>query len=153
MPLLIGTTVGICVLVAAILFVTFAVIGRRIDAAAAALPGVELDSGRVRLTTRFDGFRSQQLRRGGIRTAPARVVLTSTHLHVVERPQRYGRFARADLGRFGVRADGRAVVLRSTDPPGASGTIEYRFPADDAARWVAALTAAGASQQAAQDPR
>lgn len=102
------------------------------------------DSGITKMTTRFDHFRSERLVRGGVRRNHVRAVLTETHLHLLERPQRYGVFSRADLPRFTVGLVGTRLHLRSVDPPDATGTIDYQVDVDDPARWVGALVAAGA---------
>ena len=136
--------VGPLALTAAILFVVFAAIRRGIDADASALGGVVLDSGITKMTTRFTGFRSEALVRGGMRRNHVRAVLTSSHLHLVERPQRYGIFERAELSRFTVGVAGDDLHLRSTDPPRAVGEVDYRIAVGDPERWVAALVAAGA---------
>lgn len=136
--------VGSIVLTTAILVVVFVGIRRGIDRDAQRLDGVVLDSGVTKMTTRFDGFRSEQLVRGGLRRNHVRAVLTETHLHLVERPQRYGIFRRADLPRFTVGIVEDRLHLRSTDPPEATGTIGYQIDVDDPARWVDALVAAGA---------
>jgi hypothetical protein len=136
------------VLPVAILAVVVAVIRRRIDAAAARLGTAELDSGTTKMATRFEGFRSEHLTRGGYRRNPVRAVLTATHLHLVEVPQHYGVFARSDLSRFTVGMQDGQLWLRSTDPPEATGTIDYRIDVEDPARWVRALIDAGAAPAA-----
>lgn len=132
------------VLPVAILVVVFAMIRRRIGAAVARLGVAELDSGTTTMATRFEGFRSERLTRGGYRRNPARAVLTATHLHLVEVPQHYGVFERSDLTRFTVGIQDGQLWLRSTDPPDATGTIDYRIKVDDPERWVHALVNAGA---------
>lgn len=131
------------------LFVAFGMIRRSIDIEAASLDQVELDSGRVTMTVRFEDFRSDRLVRSGLRRNPARAVLTSTHLRLIERPQHYGIFERADLPRFTVATVDGALRLRSTDPPHAVGTITYRLPVGDPDEWVGALVRAGARPEPA----
>lgn len=138
---------GSVVLTTSILVVVFATIRRRIDQEAQQLDDVVLDTGATKMTTRYDGFRSEQLVRGGLRRNHVRAVLTETHLHLIERPQHYGVFARADLPRFTVGVVGNDLHLRSTDPPEATGTIDYRIRVDDPMRWVEALRAAGARSE------
>lgn len=140
---LLGVSVPV-VLTAAILFVVFAAIRRRIDADADRLVDVVLDSGVTKMTTRFDGFRTEGLVRGGMRRNHVRAVLTASHLHLLERPQRYGVFEHGDLSRFTVGIVGDDLHLQSTDPPRAVGAIDYRISVSDPARWVEALVAAGA---------
>lgn len=130
---------------AAILVGVFAAIRRGIDRDAAVLQGIELDSGTTKIVTRFDQFRSERLIRGGYRRNYGRAVLTSTHLHIIERPQRYGIFERADLARFSVGSVDGSLVLCSTDPPEATGTITYEIPLSDPTPWIAALRRAGAT--------
>jgi hypothetical protein len=130
-----------------LLVIVFAAVKRAIAKAAEALAseGVELDSGPVTVTARYRKFRAPGiLRYGGIRRTPGRIVLTKQRLHVLLRPQRYGIIDRAELGRFTVGVDGGELKIESSDPPGASGTVAFSAPVPDVARWVSALTAAGA---------
>ncbi|NUP10701.1 MAG: hypothetical protein HOW73_32050 [Polyangiaceae bacterium] len=140
---------GPVVLTLVILTVVFAAIRRSIAREAATLEGVVRDSGPIKVTTRFRRFRSARVYRGGgIRVTPAQLVLTATHLHVLERPQLYGRFKREDLARFTVGVlDGR-LHLFSKDPPDASGEIDYRFRVDDPETWAGVLADAGAKRAA-----
>jgi hypothetical protein len=139
-----GVVVGSVAFVAAVLAVVVALIRRRLAEQAASLDDVMLDSGYVKMATRFDGFRSPTLIRSGYRRNPARVVLTRTHLHLLEQPQVYGVFALEDLSHFTAATQEGALHLRSTEPPGATGTVDYRIPVSDPDRWVEALIAAGA---------
>jgi hypothetical protein len=132
------------VLMVGIFVVVFGLIRRRIGVTAGRLGVAELDSGTTKMVTRFDDFRSERLVRGGYRRNPVRAVLTATHLHLIEVPQRYGIFERSDLARFTVGIQDGQLWLRSTDPPDATGTIDYRIEVDDPERWVHALLAAGA---------
>lgn len=144
------TFIGPLVLVPVVLMIVFAQIRRVIDRDAAALAGegIELDSGRVTVTTRYRRFRTSKLYRGGgIRRTPARLVLTRHRLHILERPQRYGIIDRAELHRFTVGVLFGALHLSSSDPPGASGSIDYRVRVPDVGAWVAALAAAGARRE------
>lgn len=128
-----------------VIVLVFTLIRRSITREANALADVELDSGPVKLTTRYQRFKTSRMYRGGgIRMTPAHLVLTKTHLHILERPQLYGIIARADLARFTVGTLDNRLHLRSEDPPNASGTIDYRVPVADPDRWVAALSAIGA---------
>ncbi len=136
--------IGSLALTATILAVVFTAIRRGIDREVAQLDHVIIDSGPTTMTTRFHQFRSETLHRGGLRRNNVRVVLTATHLHLVERPQRYGVFERSDLPAFTVGVESGALSLRSTNPPRATGTIDYRIEVDDPARWVEALVSAGA---------
>ena len=145
------TIVGPLVLVSVVLFTVFAAIRKAIDRAAHELSseGIELDSGPVTVTTRARRFRARGIySAGGIRRNPARVVLTKQRLHILQRPQRYGIIERADLARFTVDVVRGKLRLRSEDPPGASGAIDYRMAAPDVDAWVAALAAAGARRAA-----
>ena len=57
----------------------------------------------------------------------------------------YSIIARSDLARFTVDiADNGALRIHSDDPPGATGSIEYRVTLTDAQAWVSALVQAGA---------
>ncbi|MBA3391673.1 MAG: hypothetical protein H0T89_03465 [Deltaproteobacteria bacterium] len=146
MLVLVLSIIGPLVVVAVVLVIVFGAVRRAIDRAAesVAVEGVELDSGPVTVTVRMRDFRAPGIRSGGIRRVPGRIVLTRRRLHILGRPQRYGIFDRADLDRLTVGIfDGR-LHLYSTDPPGATGSIDYRVPIKDPERWVAALTAAGA---------
>ena len=136
--------IGSLVLTAAILVIVFAAIRRGIDREVAQLDQVIIDSGATKMTTRFHGFRSGSLQRGGLRRNHVRAVLTATHLHLVERPQRYGVFEHAELPLFTVGVEQGAVSLHSAHPPRASGTVDYRIEVNDPERWVAALVSAGA---------
>lgn len=141
--LLLGV-VGSLVVTAAILFVVFAAIRRRIDALANRLDDVTLDSGVTKMTTRFVGFRAEGLVRGGLRRNHVRAVLTSSHLHLVEQPQVYGVFEHGELSRFTVGIVGKDLHLRTADPPRAVGEVDYRIAVSDPERWVEALVAVGA---------
>ncbi len=144
-PLL--SVVGILALVAAVLGVVFALVGRLLDRARAELEpeGVVKASARVMVTTRFRGFRSPALISSGFRRNPGYLVLTRERLLVLQRPQRYGIFARGDLGRLRVGvAESGALQIQSDDPPGATGSVDYRVAVPDAAAWVKTLTDAGA---------
>ena len=138
---------GALVLTASVLAIAFALVRRAINRAAEALQveGVELDSGMVRAMVRYRGYRAPGgVHHGGVRVVPARVVLTSRRLHLVQRPQRVGVFERSDLTRFTVSVGNHRLVLHSDAPPGASGSITYVLRVPDPERWVAALRAAGA---------
>jgi hypothetical protein len=141
--------VALLALVGATLWVVFFLIQRAIDRDAAALQpeGVELDSGPLTLTTRYRNFRAPGIYAlAALRRTPGRIVLTARRLHILCRPQRYGIIDRDELHRFTVRVlDGR-LQLRSEDPPGASGTIDFRAPVPDPGAWVTALIRAGAKE-------
>jgi hypothetical protein len=142
---------GSFALVLVVLVVVFAGIKKAIARAAEALSseGVELDSGPVTVTTRFQKFRSPEiLAAGGIRRNPARIVLTKQRLHILQRPQRYGIFDRDKLSHFTVTIEGGALKLESSDPPGASGSVSYSVEMPELDRWVSALVAAGAKRAA-----
>jgi hypothetical protein len=143
---IVAGVVGCVALVAAILAVVFGVIRRRLAAEAARLTDVVLDSGMVTMTTRFNGFRSERLIRSGYRRNPTQAVLTRSHFHLLERPQVYGVFTHEELGRFSVGVTSGSLHLRSSDPPRAQGTIDYRIPVRDPDEWVSALLAAGAQR-------
>jgi hypothetical protein len=139
------------VLVTAALVIVFAAVRKAIDRAAEALAaeGIELDSGPVTATTRMRNFRAANLYSGGgIRRNPARVVLTKQRLYIVQRPQRYGVIDRADLAKLTVGILDGKLHLQSDEPPGASGSIDYRIPLRDPETWVAALAGAGARRAA-----
>jgi hypothetical protein len=138
------------IIVALVLVLVFGAVRRAIDRAAEALAseGIELDSGPVTLTTRMQSFRSPELYGGGLRRTPARLVLTTQRLHLLQRPQRYGILERADLGRFTVGILDGKLHLHSTEPPNATGSIDYRAQVDNPDAWVTALTAAGARRAA-----
>jgi hypothetical protein len=143
--------IGPLVLVTVVLVIVFAAIRKAIDRAAQGLAseGIELDSGPVTVTTRMRSFRAPGIASaGGIRRNPARVVLTKQRLHIVQRPQRYDIIERADLARFTIDTVDGKLRLRSEDPPGASGEIDYRIPVRDLDAWMAALAAAGARHAA-----
>lgn len=149
MWILVLSILGPLVLVTAVLVIVFAAIRTVIDRAAEALApeGIELDSGQVTVTTRMRDFRAPDFYSGGgIRRNPARVVLTKQRLYILQRPQRYGVIDRADLAKFAVGILDGKLHLRSDQPPGASGSIDYRIPVRDADSWVAALAGAGARQ-------
>ena len=139
--------VGTLALVASILVIVFGAVRKAVDRAAEALApeGIELDSGPLKLTVRMRDFRTPTFYSGGgISVVPARVVLTKQRLHLLARPQRYGIIDRSGLGAFTVGVvDGR-LHLQATDPPGATGSIDYRIPVRDPDAWVTALRAAGA---------
>jgi hypothetical protein len=135
------------VLVVAVLALVFAAIRKAIDRAAHALgpEGIEHDSGPVTVTTRMRDFRAPDFYSGGgLRRNPARVVLTKQRLYILQRPQRYGVIDRAGLAKFTVGIVDNKLRLRTDEPPGASGSIDYRIPVRDPETWVGALTAAGA---------
>jgi hypothetical protein len=139
LPIIIGLGVTLFVFV-----IVFAAVGKAIDRAAEALEGIEKDSGRTVVTVRMKKFRAPGLIAGGLRRVPARFVLTSKQLHIIMRPQRYGIIERAELGRFTVANLGGQLHLHTEDPPGATGSVDYRATVPDPDAWVAALTAAGA---------
>ncbi len=142
-PLVLSIT-GSLVIVGVVLVIVFSAVRRAIDRAAerVAVEGVELDSGPVTVTVRMRDFRAPGIRSGGLRRVPGRVVLTKRRLHILGRPQRYGIFDRADLDKLAVGIlDGR-LHLYATDPPGATGSIDYRVRVDNPERWVAAIVAA-----------
>jgi hypothetical protein len=138
-------------LVGVMLVIVFAAIKRAIDRAAAKLSGegIELDSGPLTLTTRYRDFRTATMYSGGgINRVPARLVLTGKRLHILRCPQRYGIIERDALTHFTARVDGERLHLVAVDPPGATGTIDFRAPVPDPSTWVAALVAAGAKKSA-----
>lgn len=138
---------GIPIVVLAILGVVFYLIGKVLDQARAELDaeGVEKASERVIISTRFKGFRAPGLITSGFRKNPGYLVLTRERLIVLQRPQRYGIFARGDLGHLRVSVDDDGALRVFTDePPGATGSVSYRVPVPDAADWVKTLVAAGA---------
>lgn len=137
---------GALALTALILFVVFSALRGQISAEAARLANKELDSGLVKMTTRYDQFRTGRLYRGGLRMNYTQVVLTKTHLHLIERPQWYGVFPRAELSKFTVGIVDGKLHLHSQSPPNATGGIDYRIPVADPERWVKALAAAGAKR-------
>jgi hypothetical protein len=74
--------------------------------------GIVLDSGRVPMTFRFQGFRGPRVSIGvGVRSGPGRLVLTQKRLSFVAMQQNrygFGAVARQELNRFRVdSADGR----------------------------------------------
>jgi hypothetical protein len=137
---------GIPIVVFAILGVVFYLIGKVLDQARAELnaEGVEKASERVIISTRFKGFRAPGLITSGFRRNPGYLVLTRERLIVLQRPQRYGIFARGDLGHLRVSVDDGALRVFTDEPPGATGSVNYRVPVPDAADWVKTLVAAGA---------
>jgi len=144
--MMVATILGSIALTFSTLAIVFHLIRTSIAREAASLTGVERDSGPIKVMARYRRFRAPGMSYGGaIKGAPGQLVLTATHLYVLQRPQRYGRFARADLPRFTAGViDGDRLQLRSEDPPGASGTVDYRMRVADPAGWVTALVAAGA---------
>lgn len=144
---LVLSIVGSMLLVTTVLFAVFAAIRKAIDRAAEALgpEGIELDSGPVIVSTRMRNFRAPKIySSAAFRRNPARVVLTKQRLYILERPQRFGLFDRSELSSFTVRIVDGTLHLRSEEPPGATGTIEYRVPVRDADTWLARLVEAGA---------
>jgi hypothetical protein len=152
--LFVSLGVGIPVFVAAILILVFSLVGRARARERAAFDheGVVLDSGRLWITIRYANFRAPRIYRGvGIAKTRGSLVLTRQRFGVLtggyQRP--YSLIARSDLGRFtvGIAEDG-ALQIHSDDPPGATGSIDYRIALGDAASWVKALTEAGARRRA-----
>lgn len=144
--LLLVLPLGIFALVAAILGTVFFLIGRALDRERARLDaeGVVMASSRVVITTRYKNFRAPGLRSTSYRKKPGYLVLTRERLLVLERPQRYGVFARGDLGCFQVGVlEGGVLRLYSDEPPGATGSVDYRVPVRDPASWMNALIEAG----------
>jgi hypothetical protein len=145
---------GIPVFVLGILAVVFLLVGGRIrrqmaeGRLRATQEGLILDSGPVWMTVRYRGFRSDSIFVGvGIRKTRITALLTRERLAFLPRSRHYFTIARADLGRFkvGVAEDG-ALRIHTEDPPGASGSIDYRLPVADASAWVATLAEAGAQR-------
>jgi hypothetical protein len=96
---------SILLLVGTVLFVVFSALRRATDRARAALEaeGVEVDSGPVRIKTRYQSFRAPGMYEGlGVNLARGYLVLTKKRLVVLKRPQRYGVFERETLGRMQV---------------------------------------------------
>jgi len=142
---------GPFLIVVVVLVVVFGAIRKALDRAAEALApeGVELDSGRVTVTTRYKSFRAPGITHyGGIKRVPARLVLTKQRLHILMRPQRYGIFERSTLDKFTVGTLDGKLHLHSSEPPGASGSVDYRVAVPDVDSWVTALAAAGAKRAA-----
>ncbi len=144
-----GLLVGSFAFVGAGLLVIFLLVRGAQARRSAALrqEGLVLDSGRVRVETRFSGFRGAGLVVGvGQRRGAGVMVLTRQRLVITG--QRYGDFPREVLGRFEVGLDeaGR-VHLHSDQPPNASGTIDFHVAAPGAQAWVAALVEAGARRR------
>jgi hypothetical protein len=112
--------------------------------------GILLDSGRVPMTLRFQGFRGPRVAIGvGVRSGPGRLVLTQKRLSFVPMMQnRYG-FAvvmRDELGRFRVdSAEGR-LHLHTTNPPNGSGTVDIMVSVASPDEWITALASAGAQR-------
>jgi hypothetical protein len=144
--------VGIPVLVLTILAVVFVLVRRSVSRRVAetreqaAREGVVLDAGPVWMTVRYNGFRSSNIAVGtGIFKTRVTALLTKERLHFLPGSRRYFSVVRADLGRFEVGlADDGALHLRTSDPPNASGSLDYRLAVPDADKWVGALTEAGA---------
>jgi hypothetical protein len=138
---------GPLVLTGAVLFTVFSLIRRAVAAAAAGLvsEGIELDSGPVPVITRYRQFRAPGMYLvAGVNRSSGRIVLTKKRLHVIKRPQRYGIIEREWLAHFSVGIDAGRLHIHATDPPGATGTIDYHVPVSDPEQWVSALRAAGA---------
>jgi hypothetical protein len=138
---------GPLLLVTIVLSVVFWAVRRALERAIDEISGegIELDSGVVKLTTRYDSFSSARVSASKmVGLGRARLVLTKQRFHVIKRPQRYGIFARAALPRLTVGVlDGR-LHIRSEDPPEATGIFDYRAQVADPQAWVEALAAAGA---------
>jgi hypothetical protein len=114
--------------------------------AQAAHEGIVLDSGPVWMTVRYRGYRAPGVYVGvGVRMTRVEMILTRARLSFVPRARHYSGIGHADLGRFQVAvAEDGALRLHTDNPPGASGSIDYRIPVADPAAWVSALTQAGA---------
>jgi hypothetical protein len=147
--LVVSLALGIPLLVGTILFFAFRAAratARRVRAALE-LEGVILDSGTQWITMRYRGYRAPGIYRGvGVTRTRGALVLTQQRLVVTPGLRRGNlRVARAELGRFavGVAEDG-ALQIHSDNPPGATGSIHCHIAVGDAARWVKALTEAGA---------
>jgi hypothetical protein len=148
--LFVSLGVGIPLFVAAILILAFSLVGRVKAAERAALDheGVVLDSGPQWITIRYNNFRAPRIYRGvGITKTRGSLVLTRQRFGVLTggRQRPYNLIARSDLARFAVGiAENGALRVHSDDPPGATGSIDYRVALGDAAVWVKALAEAGA---------
>ena len=148
--LIVSLAVGIPVLVGAIIILVFSLVrrARARERVVLGREGVVLDSGPQWITIRYKNFRAPGIYRGvGIAKTRGSLVLTRQRFAVLtggyQRP--YSFIARSDLGRFvvGIAEDG-AFQIHSDEPPGATGSIDYRAAVRDAAAWVKALTEAGA---------
>jgi hypothetical protein len=110
--------------------------------------GIVLDSGRVHVKLKFQGFRGPGVAIGiGVNAGPGRVVLTQRRFTFVPSGQnRYGiaAFERDMLSRFDVGVDEGKLHLHTDNPPNASGTVDMFLSVAEPARWVDALTSAGA---------
>jgi len=142
--------VGTLVFVGTLLLLIFSAVRRSIarQLVALASEGIVLDSGSVHMKLRFRNFRGPRVAIGvGVRAGPGRMVLTQQRLTFVPMGQnRYG-FASLDremLGRFSVGVDEGRLHMHSDDPPNASGTVDLFLSVANPARWVDALTTAGA---------
>jgi len=106
---------------------------------------VVLDSGRVPMTARFNGFRTQGMAMGvGVMKGMTTLVLTQRRLVFVPSRRQFLRIDRQDLDRYTASIDGGALRLHSDNPPNASGTVEFRVSVSDAPAWLRALGEAGA---------
>jgi hypothetical protein len=146
--------IGIPALVLTILAVVFLFVSRAVrrrmaeERLKATQEGIVLDSGPVWMTVRYRGFQSAGLFIGvGIRKSRVTALLTRERLAFLPWSRHYFTIARADLARFkvGVAEDG-GLRIHTEDPPGASGSIDYRIPVADASAWVSALAEAGAQR-------
>jgi hypothetical protein len=147
--LVVSLGVGIPLLVATILAVVFRSVARATARERAALDreGVILDSGPLWITVRYTNFRAPGIYRGAaVSKTRGSFVLTRERLVLTPGFRRVRlRVSRSDLVRFTVGiGEGGVLRLHSDDPPGASGSIDYRVPVDDATSWVKALADAGA---------
>ena len=139
---------GIPALVGTILIVVFSAVGRAKARLRAELEreGIVLDSGTRWVTIRFSRFRAPGYYRGaGLLKLRASLVLTQARFVLFPGFRSFYRVARADLGRYAVgMAEDGALELHSDDPPGATGSIDFRVNVDEPNAWVAALSSAGA---------
>jgi hypothetical protein len=149
--LLVGLIVGGSLLFAGTLVALILSAVRRAAArqmAALAGEGIVLDSGRIHVKLQFRGFRGPRVAIGvGVNAGPGRVVLTQRRFTFVPAGQnRYGiaTIDREMLGRFDVGVDQGKLHLHSDNPPNASGTVDMFLSVAEPARWVDALTTAGA---------
>ena len=143
----VGVPVFVLVLVGAILLIVFSAIRKATAKARAELAreGIVLDTGPTWITIRLSGFRGYGVAVGaGFYKERAALVLSKQRLVLVPSRRRFLHLSHADLARFTVGAEGSELVLHTTEPPNATGTMDVRVTVADPAAWVKALTDAGA---------
>ncbi len=105
--------------------------------------GLVLRSGRTWISMALDNYRSEARYSSWRRSRNRGEVLLTNQALVVLHVVGF-RFSDVDIASLQVAAEGTTLLLKTDNPPAASGRVELRFRVNDPSAWVAALGARGA---------